>query len=142
MFVIEWLGPPEAGGTRVLDRKISAVSDLKSAILQAKHSLDERVDFPDGRPIAIRVVNEEGLQHWIGFTSDAEVLLTTHRPISISARLTELRIELDRLHKGVVEARVFNLNAWRFVQLAKQELQKLHRETSPPTCDQVAKTES
>ena len=73
MVVIEWLGPCEADGPRILDRMVSATSDLTTVISQAKCSLKRPVDFPDGRAVAIRVVSEDGIQQWLGLASDAEL---------------------------------------------------------------------
>jgi hypothetical protein len=73
MFVIEWIGPHEADGPRVLHREVSETSDLTSVIRRAKSLLKRPVDFPDGRAIGIRVVSEDGLQQWLGLAPDAKL---------------------------------------------------------------------
>jgi hypothetical protein len=77
MFVIEWLGAQQTDGPKVLAREVCSATDLISAIGQAKSLLDKTVDFPDSGTIAIRVVNENGLQLWIGFVLDADLILTS-----------------------------------------------------------------
>jgi hypothetical protein len=73
MFIIEWLGPRGADGPEILDHAVCATSDLTAVIWLAKCLLKRPAEFPDGRTIAVRVVNEEGVQQWLGIAPNAEL---------------------------------------------------------------------
>ncbi|MGA7328244.1 MAG: hypothetical protein WBX25_28090 [Rhodomicrobium sp.] len=76
MFVIEWLGPPEADGQNaVLDRIPSTSSDLNEVISKAKQMRQNPPSFPGGSPLGLRIVDEAGLQHWLGTAGDIEASL-------------------------------------------------------------------
>jgi hypothetical protein len=67
MFTYEWLGmPSESGIPRVLDRSMTAATDLEAAIAHAKSVLASKIVFPAGEPYGVRILNSDSVLVWTG----------------------------------------------------------------------------